>query len=201
MNDEHDAYYDYAPTIALGRPLALTGFMGAGVVDVASSLSTRTGLSLIEIPRWAEHTAGKSLSHVVLREGEKKLRALERDAVLRALRDRPFGILALGDGTLLDDEARELLRRNATIVYLRRDLSTLFRQVRTELNQSPGCYPEWMLSPPTDEEALAPLFDKRRPGYETAHVIIDAGTRGSTALAEEILLGLKSGALHGTLKA
>jgi shikimate kinase len=199
--DEHDAYYDYAPTVALERPLALTGFMGAGIIEVASSLSTRTGLNLIEIPRWAEHTAGKSLSHVYLREGEGRLRALERGAVQRALRDRPFGILVLGDGTLLDDETRELLRKNTTLVYLRRNLSTLFQQVRTDLLQSPGCYPAWMMSPPADEDALAPLFERCRPGYESAHVTIDAGTRSSTTLAEELLLGLRSGTLRSTANA
>lgn len=199
--DDHDAYYGYAPTVVIDRPLAIVGFVGSGVVDVGGALSQRTGLSLIEVPRWVEHAAGKSLSHLAFTEGEPRLRALEREAVARALRDRPVGIVTLGDSTLVDDEARAQLLSQATVVYVARDLDFLIAAVREELARAPGSVRELMHHSHVDDAAIAALFAERRASYERAHVIIEAGTRPSTAIAEELLLGLRNGTLSSTKRA
>lgn len=199
--DDHDAYYGYTPTVILDRPLALTGFVGSGIADVAGALSQRTGLSLIEVPRWVEHEAGKSLSHLALTEGEGRVRALEREAVGRALRDRPLGILVLGDASLLDEPIRAQLLKQATVVYIARDLETLIAGVREELARAPGSVRELMHLSHVEDAAIAGLFEERRGSYERAHVTIDAGRRAPTAIAEELLIALRHGTLSSTKNA
>lgn len=179
-------YYDVHPERALERPLALTGFMGAGVSRVGNALSTRTGLPAIELQRWVEHTAGCSVSELVLTRGEAALTALEDELLPKALKERPAGILVLGDATLTSAENRKAVLEGATLVYLRAQLDSLKDGIARDLEASPGCYPAFLTSPPSSAAELLPLFHKRSLGYECADVVIDVDDRSVTSVVEEL---------------
>lgn len=180
-------YYDYTPTVFLERPVALTGFLGGKLGHVGSMIAQRTGLSLIDLPRWVEHEAGRSLSELVLLDGEGALRAIEARLLRRALDDRPAGIIALGDGTLLDPDNRRLVQEKARLVYLKADLDDALRCIRAHLRESPGELPDFVLNEPESVQALRPLFEARREGYEGAEVVLEVSGKHPNRIAEEII--------------
>ncbi len=179
-------YYDGYPERALERPLALTGFFGAGVSRIGNALTSRTGLPGIELLRWVEHRAGCSLSELTLRAGEQAVTALEDALLLKALAERPAGVLMLGDATLMSAENRKAVLEGATLVYLRAQLDALYAGIARDLEASPGCYPAFLLGAPSSPAELLPLFHKRALGYECADVIIDIDERSVTSVATEL---------------
>lgn len=179
-------YYDVYPERVLEKPLALAGFMGAGVQRIGNALSTRTGLPAIDLMRWVEHSAGCSISELTLEKGHEAVAALESELLPRALAERPAAILALGDGTLLTPENRKAVLEGATLVYLRAQLDALMGGISRDLESFPGCYPSFMTGGPTSASELLPLFHRRSLGYECADVIIDIDDRSVTSIVEEL---------------
>lgn len=179
-------YYDIHPQHTLERPLALTGFMGAGVSRVGTALATRTGLPAIDLMRWVEHKAGCSISELVLMSGEPALRALEDELLPKALAERPAGVLMLGDATLVRAENRKAVLEGGTLVYLRAQLDVLRDGIARDLEVFPGSIPAFMIEGPSSAAELLPLFHKRSVGYECADVIIDIDDRSLMSVVDEL---------------
>lgn len=179
-------YYDVHPEHVLERPLALTGFMGAGVSRIGSALSSRTGLPSIDLSRWVEHKAGCSLSELTLMKGEDAVRELESELLPKALAERPAAILMLGDATLLSPENRKAVLEGATLVYLRAQLDALKDGIVRDLEAFPGCYPEFLTAGPSSSSELLPLFHKRSLGYECADVTLDIDERSVSSVVDEL---------------
>lgn len=162
-----EGYYDYGPRVQLPRPLALIGFMGAGTHLTGHALASKLGLPLLPIDRHVEHEAGMSLSSLQVQRGDGARRALEHESIARAARERPSGIVVLGDGALLQRATLNLVCAQMDLIYIERPLDALYDAVRQELADSPGRYPEFVLKPPTRED-LQTLLAEREPGYQQA---------------------------------
>ena len=122
-----DGYYDRMVTHSLEIPLALCGFIGAGVPQTAAALSALTGLPLIDIERQLEHHAGAPL-HQHFEHPD--LKAAEANLIERALVHRPCGVIALRASSLNDRKVAALIEAKAQLIYLHRDVFYLFSQVQ-----------------------------------------------------------------------
>lgn len=183
-------YYDYHPSIVLDRPVAIAGFFGVELGQIVGALSQRTGIQTIELDRWVEHEAGKSVSELVLVEGERALKRHELGLLRKALNDQPFAIIALGDGTLTEYDGRKLVLDGAKLIYLRAELDDLLGRIRQHLADSPGCYWPFVLKEPEVVDDLVALFDERRAGYESAEIIVDVTGKHPNKVADELLAHL-----------
>ena len=77
---------------ALGRHLALIGFMGAGKTTIGREVARRLGRSLVDLDARVEEVAGQTIEEIFERDGEARVpaardRALPRGA--RRSRSRP----------------------------------------------------------------------------------------------------------------
>lgn len=105
------------PEAATTRPRAvLIGIMGAGKTSVASLLAGKWGVTVRDTDQDVEAVAGTSIADIFVDHGEAHMRALEREAVGRALAEHD-GVLALGGGAVLDPDTRRLLEGH-TVVFL-----------------------------------------------------------------------------------
>jgi len=167
-------YYDHHPTLTLREPLALIGFMGAGVGRIGHGLAARTGLPLHDVDRLVEQRAGMSRAQLVLEQGDAARRAIERDLVSAALRSRPPGIIVLGDGALLDATTREAVVTSTHLLYVERPLPVLFEAVRRERARAPAAIPEFVVAAPRSPDDLLPYFEERAPTYAAARTTLRA---------------------------
>ena len=188
-------YYGHQPPVLLDRPVCLVGFLGAGTVNVGSALGALTGLPWVDLARRIEHSAGCSISQLVLERGERAMQQVEGVSLRRAIDARPAGIISLLAGTLKLPGSAAAVAGETTSVYLRLSLEELTRNVRRELDQQPGRYPEFMMTRSVVTAAgLAPLFEARRAAYEESDHTIDCTGKAPTTVAREIMavLGLQA---------
>jgi shikimate kinase len=169
-----DGYYDHHPTLSIARPVALVGFMGAGVSETAYAVSARTGLTFTDVERLAEHQGGGSRGRH------------ERAVLEAALRRTPAGVIALGDGSLLEPAARMMVRSQATTVYLRADVDTLMRRLARELAAAPTRYFPW-LKEPLQRRAVEALLAEREPWYRQADFVLDVGDSRPLTVAGRVV--------------
>jgi shikimate kinase len=113
-----------------GPLVVLVGPMGVGKSTVGRLLAGRLGTGYRDTDDDIVAAEGRSISDIFVDEGEPYFRALEKEAVARALAGFD-GVLSLGGGAILDADTRRLLAGHR-VVYLSMDVEEAVR--RTGLN-------------------------------------------------------------------
>ncbi len=182
-----DGYYDVHPRIAIDRPLALVGHPGSDVDQVGRILCGRSGLVFSDVERAAESQAGCSRARVVLEQGVQALREIEAEALHRAVRRRPHGVIVLESSLMTLPARREWLLERACLVYVRRDPESLLARIRRRLRDTPGSLPEFLVGAPTDVEALRDFLRDRDQAMEEIPRVVEARDEHPARIAGEIL--------------
>lgn len=155
----------------------LVGVMGAGKSTVGELLAQRLGVSFHDVDMAIEAVAGKPIPEIFIDEGEDHFRALERQAVARALTSMD-GVVALGGGAILAAETRAALAGH-TVIYLSVELPDAIRRVGLGQGR-----PLLAVNP---RATLRHLLDQRRPLYEeVATHIVPTDGRTPAEVVEEI---------------
>jgi shikimate kinase len=164
-----------------GPRLVLVGPRGAGKTTGGRLLAGRWGVPFRDTDDDIERTDGRSVSDIFVESGEEHFRALERDAVGRALADHP-GVLALGGGAVMSEETRRAVAGHP-VVFLRVGLTDAAARVGL------GASRPLLLG--NVRGTMKALLDERTPVYEAlavAAVDTDGLTPDEVAdLVEEVL--------------
>jgi shikimate kinase len=162
----------------LTGPVAiLIGPPGAGKSTVGPLLAERLGVGFLETDEQVEATAGKQVADIFIEDGEEAFRALERDAVARAVAHHE-GVLGLGGGAILDPRTRELLARQR-VVYLATGFAAAAKRVGMDTPR-----PLLIGNP---RAKLRELLEQRLPVYEElARITVTTDDRGPDEIAAEV---------------
>lgn len=164
-----------------GPALVLVGPPGAGKSSVGAAAAARLGLAFRDTDHDIEEIAGKPISDVFVEDGEERFRALERDAVERALAEHP-GVLALGGGAVLAARTRAALR-GRPVVFLSVRLADAVKRVGLARDR-----PVLAINP---RAQLATLLAERRPLYEEiAAVTVETDGRTVEDVTAAVLAAL-----------
>ncbi len=185
-----EGYYEPHARIALEEPLVLVGHPGSGVAHAARAISGRTGLPFNDVQRSAEARAGQSLARIAVERGIEALRGYELEALRRALRRRPCGIVATSSGPFEHDDVRAWILQAGRVLYVRRPVEVLLARIQLQLEASPGSLAEFVVGAPTRAEDLERHLAGRELALQDAHAVLEAGDRHASRLADEILEGL-----------
>lgn len=164
-------YYDHDSLVDLDRHMALAGLVTADTRRVGWQVASLTGLPFIDLERLMEHEAGMSIWEMISAEGPLYFRHLERESLARALADRPFGILVLGDGTLLHEADRRRVAAETTLVALERDLPNCYWRFQALARREPEASPFWhplFPDPLTSIDQVRPFYQERQPTLAAA---------------------------------
>ncbi|MEU8586134.1 shikimate kinase [Streptomyces sp. NPDC048664] len=111
----------------MSAPLVvLVGPMGVGKSTVGRLLADRLGVEYRDTDEDIVAAQGRAVSDIFVQDGEQAFRALEKEAVRRALAEHE-GVVALGGGAVLDADTRALLAEQR-VVYLSMDVEEAVRR-------------------------------------------------------------------------
>ncbi|MFD5857338.1 shikimate kinase [Streptomyces chartreusis] len=164
--------------------VVLIGPMGVGKSTVGQLLAERLGVGYRDTDDDIVAEQGRTIAEIFVDEGEPVFRAIEKQAVQRALTEHD-GVLALGGGSILDDDTRALLA-GQRVVYLSMDVEEAVK--RTGLN---AARPLLAVNP---RKQWRELMEARRHLYEgvaTAVVTTDGRTPEEVTQAALDALELK----------
>ena len=136
----------------------LIGPPGSGKSSVGKSLAQRMGVEFSDTDTIIENECKKSISDIFVESGEPYFREIERAVVLDRL-EHGVGVLSLGGGSVLDQQAQLALRNGLTpIVFL--DVSLASASPRVGFNRD---RPLLVGNPRAKWQEL---MNTRRPIYE-----------------------------------
>lgn len=136
----------------------LIGPPGAGKSSVGRQLAKLWECEIFDSDSEIERVSGKKIADIFTDEGEPAFRAIEREVVLKALREEP-GVVALGGGSVLDSTVNEFLQSaSLPVAYLEVSISQAAPRV--------GFNKERPLLAINPRQQWLQLMEKRRPIYE-----------------------------------
>ena len=159
----------------------LSGPMGAGKSTVAAVLAEEIGSRALDLDERVEQLAQRTIPEIFSERGEGAFRALEREALESLPPD--VGVVALGGGTVVDDDTRQRILREGILVTLTADVAVLRGRVGTGQGRP--------LLGDDPHASLQRLLKARAPAYAEAHAVIDTGASEPAEVAAEIV-ALKS---------
>ena len=103
---------------ALGRHLALAGFMGSGKSRFGADVAARLGRPFVDLDREIEARTGARIPDLFAERGESGFREVEAEVALDVLRGAAPVVVALGGGAVLSERTREALGARAFTVLI-----------------------------------------------------------------------------------
>lgn len=146
----------------------VVGPPGAGKTTISELLAEQLNLAFRDTDADIVEATGRAIGDIFTEDGEPAFRALEEEAVAKALVEHD-GVLALGGGAILSQQTRELLK-NHTVVFLNVGMAEGVR--RTGLSSARP-----MFSGVNPRATFKALLDARLPLYRevaTIEVLTDA---------------------------
>ena len=158
--------------------IVLVGVPGAGKTTVGKLLAKNLGMIFFDSDQVIESRAGKSVSDIFTQDGEPAFRKLEHDVIVELL-DSSNVVLALGGGSLGNDETRAKVKK-ATTVWLVTGLAQAVDRVGMNRNRP--------LLLGNVRGQLADLMTAREPLYkEVAAIAVDTSKLIPSEVVTEIV--------------
>ncbi|MFJ8802176.1 shikimate kinase [Streptomyces sp. NPDC102487] len=156
--------------------------MGVGKSTVGALVAERLGCVYRDTDDDIVTAQGRTIADIFVDEGEAAFRAIEKRAVHEALAGHD-GVLALGGGSILDEDTRALLVGHQ-VVYLSMDVEEAVQ--RTGLN---AARPLLAVNP---RRQWRELMEARRPLYtEVARAVVATDGRTPDEVARAVLDALE----------
>jgi shikimate kinase len=166
------------------RTIVLIGLMGAGKSSVGQRLAKEIGWNFVDSDDEIVAAAGCSISDIFAVHGESIFRDVEQRVIARLLHGEPV-VLATGGGAWMQPNVRDMIKRDATSVWLRADLDVLLDRVSRR-----GHRP--LLENGDKRAILTKLMDERYPVYAEADLAVDSGKGPHEKVVKDVIKALES---------
>ena len=155
-----------------GKPgiIFLVGMPCAGKSFWGAKLAPAHKLSFVDLDKYIEQQAGKTIEAIFAEDGEEAFRALEHKYLQEVtVSSEPCTVIATGGGTPCFSGNMEFMKQSGTVVYLNAHPYYLYRNLLRSNEARP------LLNTNGDAiDLLQDLLNKRKSCYEQAHIILQA---------------------------
>ncbi len=140
--------------------IVLCGMPSAGKTSVGKAVASSLGLNFYDSDEEIVKKTGKTPSEIINAMGETAFRDIESE-VVKELSIKSGAIISLGGGAILREENVINLKRNGTIIYIKRDVNLLTTDNR----------------PISQKEGIKALYEKRKDIYiKVSDLIVENDT-------------------------
>src|SRR5699024_6052806 len=154
--------------------------MGAGKTTIGRALAQRLECSFQDLDNIIVERAGKAISSIFADSGEAKFRILERKCLLE-VSDSHRGVIALGGGSLQNQQVLDHLKSTGLLIFIKAPLSLIIERIADDEGR-PMLLDEH--GKPKERERLykdiEALYKSRLPLYDQADIIFKVAP-GETA--------------------
>jgi len=172
----------------LNKTLFLCGMMGSGKSTIGEILATKTGSPFKDLDSLIVEEAGMSIPKMFDQKGEGWFRRLEREILVRESQNFK-GVMALGGGSLQNQQIVDHLKIYGWLIFLRVPKSVILSRVAGDQNRPK--LSTWKESTEDPSNKISTLIKQRLPFYSQAHITIDTENKPPDVIAEKILKKLK----------
>jgi shikimate kinase len=171
-------------TLNMAKTIVLIGMRGSGKTVVGKELARRLGGAFLDTDDLVVQAAGQTIAEIFTAGGEPEFRRLEREAVARAVAEKP-SVLSVGGGAVVDPQNAALLRSAGPIIWLIASPEVLVSRIQLDPNTATA------RPPLTNADVLTEmhrLLRERAPIYEgLAQAVIDTSELTVEEVARAIL--------------
>ncbi len=160
----------------------LCGMMGTGKSVVGKKIAGKLNLPFHDLDLLIEAEAGMKIPEIFELRGESYFRALEKK-ILEGFAGSEPGVLALGGGSLQNQEITNAVKSNGILIFIDTDADILAERLRSKNNRP-------LIKNLNQKELqmkIESLLKERRPFYSQAHITVHSGRNPADEIAERIL--------------
>lgn len=169
----------------------LTGFMGSGKSTIAPLVAEVLAYDVFDLDEAIVSRADRSIPEIFDREGEAAFRRLERE-ILEETTDRNKTVISLGGGAITFTSNLQFVQDHGFLVYLRVSVDILVDRLYGAADRPLlRGENENLLTREELREKISQMLADRRPYYERAHLIVDAGTPTPEETTDRIVKTLR----------
>jgi len=170
----------------LTQPLFLCGMMGSGKSTIGRTLAQKLSVPFQDLDHLIVEKSGKNIAEIFESEGEESFREIERNLIIQ-LAQTAEGIIALGGGTLQNQQITDHVKLNGWLVFLDCKPDTLYNRLKESSNRP-------MISSLSEENLklkITTLLGNRLNFYEQAHFSVECSNKDVDTILEELIQKLK----------
>ncbi len=170
----------------MNRIIYLTGFMGSGKSTIGPILANTLGWDFFDLDKVIEKKAGMKIPEIFEKEGEQFFRELEIET-LSALTKHNNAIIALGGGTVTNNNNINLIKETGKLIYLKATPESVYLRLRYKRDR-----PLLTLNGTVNLEKnefikkISRMLDSRKSYYEKADIIIDTDIESIGKIVDRI---------------
>lgn len=173
----------------------LTGFMASGKTTVGFALAQALRRDFYDLDLEIEARLGKSIADIFQQEGGAFFREVEK-AVLADLSQKEHAVIALGGGTLLEDENLDVVKRRGVTICLVTTPEEIWKRIVDSEKRRLIAGPDRMGRVLTNDRQIYRRIESlmliRKSGYEESDIMIDSTHKSVPQVVQEILIFLES---------
>ncbi len=167
--------------------ITLIGFMGSGKTTTGKKLAEKLNVPFIDIDKEIEKNLSLSIPEIFKEFGETFFRKKEIETFKTITTNFNSAVISSGGGMPAFGNNMKILKENSVTIYLQTDFETLWNRIKNDPNR-----PLVKLG----RDSVKKLFEKRKPFYEMADIIVDTTGKTPAEITETIEKKLKE--IHKT---
>jgi len=172
----------------------LTGFMASGKSIVGLALANALHKDFFDLDLEIEARLSKPIAQIFQEEGAAFFREIERE-VLIELSELHDAVIALGGGTLLDEENLQLVQQSGISICLTTTPEEIWKRIedtdKRQLIAGPDTQGRVLSTATQIYRRIETLMLIRKPGYDQSDIIIDSTHKPIPQIVQEILILLE----------
>jgi len=165
--------------------IVLIGLRGSGKTKIGKILSGKLKLPLIDLDKEIEKTEKCPIAYLVKKRGWEYFRKKEK-ATVKKFGSKKNTIISCGGGTIIDPTNRKILKKDGTVIYLKRSPETCFKYIKNKRTRPPLSGQKDLL------KDLKQTYKDRKKIYEETADIVLKRTNDLVKDTKNLLLSIPS---------